>query len=307
MTRTFIGILLVASVFFALSCGAQASFLGRGAKDPAVFGDVTAAPLGAELLSRISVVQKDYRERMAVYARELREDPTGSSALLFLALCFAYGVVHAAGPGHGKSIVCAYFLARGGSLRHAAAFGNLIAVLHVSSAVILILGLAFLARSTDLFSFNSASAKLYPFSYLLVALVGVVFLIKSLLWSQRPRNEAATGPKTADTGAGSILVLSLAAGLVPCPGAAVIFLFCLNLGIVWAGLLAMVALAAGMGLTTSLVACVTVGSRLAALNINDRFGGLVAPAHRFLSITGSLMITILGLLLFLASLPSVNA
>ena len=203
--------------------------------------------------------------------------------------------------------MCAYFLARGGSFHQAAAFGSLIAVLHVASAVILILGLSFFAGSTDLFSFSSVSTKLYPLSYLLIALVGVVLLVKSLAGLRRSSNEIPTAPENVKTSAGNIVALSFAAGLVPCPGAAIVFLFCLNLGIVWAGALAMVALAMGMGLTTSLVACVTIGTRGAALGAGSRFGAIFAPAHRLLSVAGSFLIIILGLLMFLGSLPSASA
>lgn len=47
--------------------------------------------------------------------RALRNDP--SAAFLLVGVSFAYGVFHAAGPGHGKAVITSYVLANGETLR----------------------------------------------------------------------------------------------------------------------------------------------------------------------------------------------
>ena len=83
MTRALVMTTVFVGVLFVLPCSAQASFLGRGAKDAAVTDVGAFMPIGSELISWISSVQRDVRERMASYAGELRDNPTGISALFF--------------------------------------------------------------------------------------------------------------------------------------------------------------------------------------------------------------------------------
>ena len=58
---------------------------------------------------------------------------------MFLVICLLYGMLHALGPGHGKSIVVGYFIARRGRWRQGVALGAGITVTHTMSAVLLLL------------------------------------------------------------------------------------------------------------------------------------------------------------------------
>ena len=62
-----------------------------------------------------------------------------------IGLGLAYGVFHAAGPGHGKALIASYMVANGRSLRRGATMALLAALLQALAAIVLVgaLGLLF--------------------------------------------------------------------------------------------------------------------------------------------------------------------
>ena len=66
----------------------------------------------------------------------VRASRTDGSALPWLAtLSFVYGVLHAAGPGHGKAVLAAYMVANRRALRRGIALSFLAALLQAAVAV----------------------------------------------------------------------------------------------------------------------------------------------------------------------------
>ncbi len=259
-----------------------------------------AAPTGRPgtlppFFAHITAVQRELRQKMTAYARQIQESPYGATWQLMI-LSLLYGIVHALGPGHGKAIVCSYFLSRRGTVKQALLFGNLITAMHILSAVIIVLVLSWFMSRANIADFHSVEGRLESVSYLLIMLIGLFLLARTLYEWRTASSEQTTKCSGASTK--DMLSLSLATGLLPCPGAALILLFTLSLGVFWAGLLAMIPLALGMGLTASALGVLTVSTTGLALNLSSRSKRTFILAHRILACIGALVIIMLGASLF---------
>ncbi|MBR9981834.1 MAG: hypothetical protein KFF50_12475 [Desulfatitalea sp.] len=255
--------------------------------------------IGQRAMATIIVWQAHIRQQAGAYARHIKENPWGAAFWSYLLLAFAYGVIHALGPGHGKVFVSTYFLSRQARAMQGILMGILMGGLHVLSATVLVLIFYLVLKSGGLGSVEAASRHMQTISAGLICLVGLVLALKAARAICRGGTPAGTHqhgqPPAADTR--SLVSLSLAVGLVPCPGAAIILFFSITLDILPAGLLAMLFLAAGLALTTS-------GFALAALLVRRLFGRATPRAGRSNSrlqhlpaMLGALFIFVLGAVL----------
>lgn len=131
------------------------------------------------LAARAALAQREVQNAMAGALRRLRAgDPAAVSALL--ALCFGYGFVHAAGPGHGKLLIGAYGL--GSRVRPLTLAGiALVSSLAQSAAAVALVGAGILAlgwtreRLTDV-----ADRMLEPLSYAALAGIGFWLVLRGV-------------------------------------------------------------------------------------------------------------------------------
>ncbi len=254
---------------------------------------------GRKAMAAILVWQARIRQSAAEYARQIRENPWGTALWSYLLLAFAYGVIHALGPGHGKVFVSTYFLSRRATVLQGAIIGSLIGGLHVLSATILVLLFFFILKTGALGSVTDTGTYLQQISAALIFVVGLFLAGKSMrtLVSGRvePHGETAPGP----SGTRNVVSLGLAVGLVPCPGAALILFFSITLDILPAGLLAMVFLAAGLALTTTAFALVSLLARRIVEKVAVAPTRWVGPRLTTLpALIGAVFITLLGAVLF---------
>src|SRR5690606_25626997 len=95
------------------------------------------------LLQWINAQQQTFYRSMTGALSAMRND--GSKLWLLIGLSFAYGILHAAGPGHGKAVISSYMLAnevalkRGVVLSFASAALQAIVAIIVISALFLVL------------------------------------------------------------------------------------------------------------------------------------------------------------------------
>ena len=110
------------------------------------------------------------RELAAAVRRFKTADPF-SATLMLAVLSFAYGVLHAAGPGHGKAVISSYVLADGRTVRRGILLSFLAALIQALSALVLVGVLVLVLRSTG-HADQAMEAWLETVSWGLVALVG---------------------------------------------------------------------------------------------------------------------------------------
>lgn len=249
-----------------------------------------------------------YRELTATL-KGIAQSPAALPGLLGLA--FAYGVFHAAGPGHGKAVISGYIVADDRSLKRGLALSFAAALLQAVVAMVLV-GVLTLALNATARTMASTTFVIEQASFALVALVGVY-----VLWRKAGRFAAlgrgvAHDPAACDhahlPGPEQISRLRsfremagivLAAGLRPCAGALIILVFANAQGLFWAGIAATFAMALGTALTTGALAALAVFFKFAALRLAG--GGTLKGARIIagLEVLAAAFVAVLGAALFL--------
>lgn len=120
--------------------------------------------------------QADINRRLATAVRDIRTGDPWFATLVLAALSFAYGILHAAGPGHGKAVIASYVLANEQTVRRGIALSFLAAVFQGISAL-LIVGILVLALRTTGLTIKATEGWLETASWGLVALVGAWLLV----------------------------------------------------------------------------------------------------------------------------------
>jgi ABC-type nickel/cobalt efflux system permease component RcnA len=250
---------------------------------------------GVAELARFSA---DYQRRIQQsLSTSLRDIKSGSGSLALwtlVAVCFGYGVVHTLGPGHGKAVVVAYFLdsKRPRAWIEGVFAGSWIAFTHTLAALLLAGGLKTFAV-VGLFGALREVRNVEIVSYTLILLIGFWRLWAGI--SGHLHEHAHGGDDhhhdhdhhhqhpAQRTLAGWLLLT--AAGIAPCAGALVVILLSLALGVLWAGVIGVIAIALGMAIT---LAAVGIASMVAhRLIIGD---GRSREIGRFTAIAASLIV-----------------
>ena len=167
--RIFLVLLfLVASVGIA----AAGSSLGIGSNE------VSMQPHGifGGFFSWINGQQKEFYRSMTGALKAMRDD--GSKAWLLVGLSFAYGIFHAAGPGHGKAVISSYMVANEVTLRRGILLSFISAFLQAVSALVIV-GLAFLVLRGTTISMDDATHALEVASFAMITAFGAY-----LLWTK---------------------------------------------------------------------------------------------------------------------------
>lgn len=252
-------------------------------------------------MQKIVTVQFVIRQTMVRLAGDIQERPFGPSFRMFMIFSLLYGMVHAFGPGHGKVYACAYFLNRPGTIKRGLMLSGLTMLIHVLSGRILIIVGALVLKTSGAMTLENTSVVLERVSYGLLASLGV-FLAGHTIMQLRAKTIYSPDSCPAPSDNRSLSVAALAVGIVPCPGAAMSLLFSLTLGILPAGLGAMICIAVGMSFTTGLFAILTIVLKQRFLVLAEGNRRLFTAAYTLLALGGAAGITILGLVLLIGSL-----
>ncbi len=203
--------------------------------------------------------------------------------IIFLLVSFAYGFIHASGPGHGKTLVASYFSSTDKGYKKAIFIALMIAAVHTFSALLItIVGYFALSALFSVALVNTTSI-LTKISGAAIVTLGVYFLynkIKHYRNLRKPKSQWSVTPSTHSCSCAackskdpSELALILSAGIVPCPGTITVFLFAITLGLYFVGFLSAVAMSLGMGTVIAITAALSVKIRK---SINSRFSSFVA-------------------------------
>jgi len=150
---------------------------------PSAFAPPTAAPFQApgpfgRVFAWVFDKQQSLQRTLAMSVKSLKTDPLGGALTLAL-LSFIYGVLHAVGPGHGKTIISSYVIANEETVRRGVIISFIAAGLQALSAVLLV-GVLLIALGATGLQVNAWSNQLESISYAMIALVGLYLLTGQL-------------------------------------------------------------------------------------------------------------------------------
>jgi len=283
-----------------------------------------------EVLVTGIVWQGKLNARIEDAAAQLRRDSTPRTWFTLLLMSFAYGVLHAIGPGHGKLVISTYLGSRRARVKHAMLLSGWTALVQAMSAIVLVVGVASLAKAGVANVLSQAEA-LEVVSYALLCIAGgwtlwtafsradccfdpaAIQLVPKqrrakLLPTDSTQGEAAYlgakltlrpsgrsagfAPTSARTTRFSqIFSTGLAAGVRPCVGAIFVLVAAVAARMPLVGVAATLAMATGVAITVTLVGLGALGANRLLLRAS-RYRSRVQTLQRVFSISGALLIVL---------------
>jgi ABC-type nickel/cobalt efflux system permease component RcnA len=142
------------------------------------FGAPRAAPdaQAGGIVGWLLAKQSEFYRQMSGAIRAAKSD--GSAVWTLLAISFAYGVFHAAGPGHGKAVISSYLVANEETARRGIALSFASALMQ-SLVAVLIVGIAAWLLNATAKTMCGAERAIEIASYALIAAFGA-----RLVWTK---------------------------------------------------------------------------------------------------------------------------
>jgi nickel/cobalt exporter len=267
--------------------------------------------------------QSEFYREMSGTIRAAKSDGTAVWTLLLIS--FAYGIFHAAGPGHGKAVIASYLVANEETARRGVVLSFASALLQALVAV-LIVGIAAVLLNATAKTMCGAERTIEIASYALIAAFGA-----RLVWvkgggffralqaepaalavaaapghhahhhhdhvhddhcghSHGPTPEQLAGPGGWRRGLGAIV----AVGLRPCSGAILVLVFALAQGLFWAGVAATFAMGLGTAITVAVIAVIAVSAKSVARRLSAGRAGRGAKVMRGIEFGAAGLVLLLG-------------
>jgi nickel/cobalt transporter (NicO) family protein len=293
-------------LFFAASCFAQVGsnpFTARDSKAHSE-GFLRSVTSGASalLFNAMAPIQKTLNESLAALTRSLQGSRSLSGLLFVMLVSLLYGMFHAAGPGHGKTIVSSFFLANDAKLRHSIMIGYLIAAVHALAALAVVLILYYVIRGLFSTGIEQADHYIQLFTFGIIAVLGAFMLVGRIRGGAHHHHVHAEEGKSGIT-MRSLIGIAVPAGAIPCPGAVAVILFALSLHMLAVSVLSVVSISLGMGVTISVTgALVILAKRGMVRAIAGGRQGRDSTLRRVIEIGGAGILFLFGVVLFLAQL-----
>ena len=285
------------------------------------------------LIGWLLTKQSEFYREMSSTIRAAKSD--GSAVWGLLAISFAYGIFHAAGPGHGKAVISSYLVANQETARRGIVLSFVSATLQSLVAVLIVAVGAWLLNVTAK-TMCGAERVIAIASYALIAAFGA-----RLVWTKGAgfiRALQAQSPAIAMTRAaqghahhghahhdhgrdhGHIhdehcghshgplpdelagpggwqrgLGAIFAVGLRPCSGAILVLVFALAQGLFWAGITATFVMGLGTAITVAVIAVLAVSAKGVAQRISGASDGRGALVMRGIEFAAAGLVLLFGI------------
>ncbi len=245
----------------------------------------------SKLFVKIIIWQQQLREKMATLIREAKSEKRIAPLVILALSAFLYGVVHSAGPGHGKAVALSYILSCKPSLVQGVMFGNLVAITHGCSGIFLVLAVKFIFQAGMSSSLETMTYYTQMISYSLITCLGLLIFARTLYKWIKGHS------KTQDKIFANPILTALAVGIIPCPGVVMVMLFALSMDMTWLGILLGGTISLGMASTITLIVLAGMSGKAAVLSLASKKAVLLTGIENVMEATAGLLVATLGFIL----------
>jgi len=225
---------------------------------------------------------EQFTYKIKKYLVEIEKGEEKFALFLLLIASFVYGVLHALGPGHGKALAFSYFSAQKSSYFQAFIISLATAFIHILGALILVLVSVFILQSVLNRFMEDSISYITAFCSVVIMLLALFILyrklnkkscdccscsvdLKTISFTTTNSNmnfvkRASNKPIINDTARKKQdLIFVLTAGIIPCPGTVLLFVYAFLLKTYFSVILASICISLGMALVIFLSAFLGVG------------------------------------------------
>lgn len=204
-------------------------------------------------------LQFEYRDKISEIIINAKNSGSNKFFIYLIAFSFLYGIFHAAGPGHRKTILFSLFLSRRSTPLEPAAAGFLSSGIHAGTSLVVIAVLYIIQKTLiSLSSADNIYAWMEGVTFSLIFLFTVALIILKI---SRMKNGNII--ESDEKGFKSLYPMIILTSMVPCPGAMMLMLLSLYAEMPKAGITGIIAMSFGMGIIISFSAYLAYAGRKA--------------------------------------------
>lgn len=182
-------------------------------------GTVKVTPFTEDPVMWARDEQQNFYGRMSATLKAMRGPNAMAAGWTLMLLSFAYGIFHAAGPGHGKAVISTWLLATESELKRGVLISFMSAIIQALTAIVLVSVLFLVVASVGATARNVAGV-LESASYALIGLLGLYLIWTALRLLAARRAIAAPVPALAGVTTRQSIALSDFATFEPTGSAA---------------------------------------------------------------------------------------
>ena len=180
--------------------------------------------------------QRFLNNKLGDYIASWKEHKSMSVLFSILGISFLYGLIHAAGPGHRKTVVFSFYLTRAAKPIEPFLTGLALAAAHGGAAGLLMLIFKGVSGAISVKT-NNAAIYMEGISFFVLIILSIYGIIDAIL---ELKIKKPNGTKPLKLGA---ILLS---GIYPCPAAMLVLILSVSLDVAGLGFWAVTALSLGM-------------------------------------------------------------
>lgn len=184
-----------------------------------------------------------YTKKVKQYLLKIKNGETKALFILCI-FSFLYGLIHALGPGHGKSLAFSYFSSTKSTYLKAGLISLTSSLIHILGALILVLISIFVLESTLNNFVGNTVEILSKVAAIFIILLSIFIFYKKVRRKHKASCSCCSGHNS--TTKKQDLYFILTSGLVPCPGTVILFIYAFTLKTYFAVILASIFISLGM-------------------------------------------------------------